>query len=161
MAAAFVNSKSNSATVPALFALSPCAALSASSSSSRPKFAARNTRKVYARAVQSFFTWCEAHGLHNIAYIEPVHAARYVEDQQRSLLAPSLRFSSGRSGGCQLAGRGPGRANQSAAAMRGPEALECRFFFAIGAEAIGGESPRLSNARASLLPRQALSPSRR
>ena len=43
----------------------------------------RNTRLAYARAVSDFFAWCERGGLSELARIEPVHVAAYVEQLQR------------------------------------------------------------------------------
>ena len=50
-----------------------------------------NTRKAYARSVSEFATWCEAHGLHDLAAIEPVHVAAYIEQLQQRLSAPSVK----------------------------------------------------------------------
>ncbi|MEO9150596.1 MAG: hypothetical protein ABI212_14730, partial [Burkholderiaceae bacterium] len=38
-----------------------------------------NTRKAYARAVSEFSAWCGDHGLTELALVEPVHVAAYVE----------------------------------------------------------------------------------
>ena len=50
-----------------------------------------NTRKAYARSVSEFAAWCEAHGLHDLAGIEPVYVATYVEQLQLRLSAPSVK----------------------------------------------------------------------
>ncbi len=50
-----------------------------------------NTRKAYARSVSEFAAWCESHGLHDLAGIEPVHVAAYIEQLQRRLSAPSVK----------------------------------------------------------------------
>ena len=34
-----------------------------------------NTRKAYALAIGEFAAWCDAHGLHELGTIEPVHIA--------------------------------------------------------------------------------------
>ena len=39
----------------------------------------RNTRTAYAQAVGNFFRWCEVRGLRELAHLEPVHVAAYVE----------------------------------------------------------------------------------
>jgi hypothetical protein len=50
-----------------------------------------NTRKAYARSVSEFAAWCEAHGLHDLAGIELVHVAAYIEQIQQ--VSPRLRTS--------------------------------------------------------------------
>lgn len=50
-----------------------------------------NTRKAYARSVSEFAAWCETHGLHDLASIEPVHVAAYIEQLQQRLSAPSVK----------------------------------------------------------------------
>jgi site-specific recombinase XerD len=50
-----------------------------------------NTRKAYARSVSEFAAWCEVHGLHDLAGIEPVHVAAYIEQLQQRLSAPSVK----------------------------------------------------------------------
>ncbi|RZA12986.1 MAG: integrase, partial [Proteobacteria bacterium] len=50
-----------------------------------------NTRKAYARSVSEFAAWCESHGLCDLAGIEPVHVAAYIEQLQRRLSAPSVK----------------------------------------------------------------------
>jgi len=50
-----------------------------------------NTRKAYARSVSEFAAWCESHGLHDLASIEPVHVATYIEQLQQRLSAPSVK----------------------------------------------------------------------
>ena len=50
-----------------------------------------NTRKAYARSVSEFAAWCEAHGLHDLVSIEPVHVAAYIEQLQLRLSAPSVK----------------------------------------------------------------------
>jgi len=76
--------------LPALFAPSPAAA-----KRTLEFFAANirnpNTRKAYARAVDGFALWCAGHGLEDLAGIEPVHVAAYIEQLQRRLSAPSVK----------------------------------------------------------------------
>ena len=50
-----------------------------------------NTRKAYARSVSEFAAWCESHGLHDLADIEPVYVATYVEQLHLRLSAPSVK----------------------------------------------------------------------
>ncbi len=78
---------SGAAGMPALFAPTPAAA-----KRTLEFFAANirnpNTRKAYARAVDGFAAWCALHGLRDLAAIEPVHVAAYIEQLQRRLLWP-------------------------------------------------------------------------
>lgn len=78
------------AALPALFAPTPAAA-----ERTLAFFTAHlrnpNTRKAYARAVESFAAWCAAHGLHELRAIGPVHVASYVEQLQARLAAPSVK----------------------------------------------------------------------
>ncbi len=57
-----------------------------------------HTRRAYARAVTEFFDWLEAKGITQIAAIESVHVATYIEQLQRARSAPTakLRLGSGR-----------------------------------------------------------------
>ncbi|RIK67123.1 MAG: integrase [Planctomycetota bacterium] len=50
----------------------------------------RNTRLAYARAVATFFDWCDARDL-RLETIEPVVVATYIEELQKSLAAPSVK----------------------------------------------------------------------
>lgn len=50
----------------------------------------KNTRLAYARAVATFFDWCDARGL-RLETIEPVVVAAYIEELQKSLAAPSVK----------------------------------------------------------------------
>ena len=51
-----------------------------------------NTRKAYALAIGEFATWSDAHGLHDLGTIEPVHIAAYIEQLQARLAAPSVKL---------------------------------------------------------------------
>jgi site-specific recombinase XerD len=51
-----------------------------------------NTRKSYARAATEFAAWCEQAGLTELADIEPVHVAAYVETLRKRLSAPSVKL---------------------------------------------------------------------
>ena len=51
-----------------------------------------NTRKAYAHAIGQFAAWCDAHGLHDLGAIEPVHIAAYIEQLQARLSAPSVKL---------------------------------------------------------------------
>ena len=50
-----------------------------------------NTRAAYHRAVVRFFAWCEAHGLDELALIEPLHVAAYVEQLGRGFEKPTVK----------------------------------------------------------------------
>ncbi|RIK66090.1 MAG: integrase [Planctomycetota bacterium] len=50
----------------------------------------KNTRLAYARAVATFFDWCDSRGL-RLESIEPVVVAAYIEELQKSLAAPSVK----------------------------------------------------------------------
>lgn len=81
---------SSLASLPVLFAPTPAAA-----NRTLEFFTANirnpNTRRAYARAVTGFATWCEGHGLHELATLRPVHVAAYVEQLQGHLSAPSVK----------------------------------------------------------------------
>jgi site-specific recombinase XerD len=50
-----------------------------------------NTRRAYLGAVATFSAWCEAHGLHELGKVQPLHVAGYLEELQRSLSKPSIK----------------------------------------------------------------------
>ncbi len=50
-----------------------------------------NTRAAYARAAARFFAWCERHGLAELAAIEPLHVAAYVEALGRGFEKPTVK----------------------------------------------------------------------
>ncbi|HUK89875.1 MAG TPA: tyrosine-type recombinase/integrase [Blastocatellia bacterium] len=50
-----------------------------------------HTRRAYARAAVEFAVWCEENGLREIAEIEPLHVAAYIETLQLRLAAPSVK----------------------------------------------------------------------
>ncbi|MBV9786148.1 MAG: tyrosine-type recombinase/integrase [Acidisphaera sp.] len=58
-------------------------------------FAARirnpHTRRAYARAAMDFLAWCEAAGVRELAAVQPLHVATWVELQGRALAAPSVK----------------------------------------------------------------------
>jgi integrase/recombinase XerD len=45
----------------------------------------KNTRTAYYRAVCSFFAWIEQHQIGELADIEPIHVAAYIETLQPTL----------------------------------------------------------------------------
>ncbi len=50
-----------------------------------------HTRKAYARAAAEFAAWCDAHGIHRLGQVQPVHVAAYVEALQRRRAVPSVK----------------------------------------------------------------------
>src|SRR5919112_4766077 len=50
-----------------------------------------NTRDAYARDVRAFFAWCEAHGLDELAGIEPLHIATYREHLKKQYATQSVK----------------------------------------------------------------------
>src|SRR3954452_14940419 len=51
----------------------------------------RNTRTAYARAVFQFFAWCDRHRIGELADIEPLHVAAYIEDLGQSMSKPTVK----------------------------------------------------------------------
>jgi hypothetical protein len=50
-----------------------------------------NTRAAYVRSVADFFRWCERMGLHELASVEPVHVAGYIEQLGTIRSAPTVK----------------------------------------------------------------------
>ena len=51
----------------------------------------RNTRTAYLHAVSRFFAWCEHHQLGQLADIEPLHVAAYIEVLGKSFEKPTIK----------------------------------------------------------------------
>ena len=51
----------------------------------------RNTRMAFGRAVGQFFAWCDQHKIGELADIEPMHIAAYIEGLQASMAKPSVK----------------------------------------------------------------------
>jgi site-specific recombinase XerD len=51
-----------------------------------------HTRRAYARAATEFFAWLEARGVTQLAAIESVHVATYIEQLQRARSAPTAKL---------------------------------------------------------------------
>src|SRR3954463_7240720 len=49
-----------------------------------------NTRRAYAAAVRALCAWLERHGARDLAAVEPVHVAAYVEALGRTHAKPSV-----------------------------------------------------------------------
>ena len=50
-----------------------------------------HTRKAYLNAARRFAQWCEAHGLHELAHVQPFHVAAFVKELQGQLAPPFQR----------------------------------------------------------------------
>jgi hypothetical protein len=51
----------------------------------------RNTRRAYMEAVRQFSAFCAQHGIEDLAQVEPVHVAAFVEDQLRQHSKPTVK----------------------------------------------------------------------
>ena len=51
----------------------------------------RNTRAAYARAAGDFLRWCERQGIGELARIQPVHVAAYIEQLLLEMSPPSVK----------------------------------------------------------------------
>ena len=51
----------------------------------------KNTRMAYYRAACSFFGWCAPHRIGELADIEPLHVAAYIEALQATMAKPSVK----------------------------------------------------------------------
>ena len=51
----------------------------------------RHTRRAYTRACGDFLAWCADAGVRELAAVEPLHVATWVEMQTRELAAPSVK----------------------------------------------------------------------
>jgi site-specific recombinase XerD len=51
----------------------------------------KNTRQAYYRAVVQFFAWCDHHRIGEIADIEPLHVAAYVEGLGKDFEKPTVK----------------------------------------------------------------------
>jgi len=50
-----------------------------------------HTRKAYLNAARRFSTWCEAHGLHELFSVEPIHIAAFVKALEKEFSAPTVK----------------------------------------------------------------------
>jgi integrase/recombinase XerD len=50
-----------------------------------------NTRRAYLEAVRQFSAFCARHGIMDLAQVEPVHVAAFVEDQLREHTKPTVK----------------------------------------------------------------------
>jgi integrase/recombinase XerD len=51
----------------------------------------KNTRRAYLEAVRQFSAFCVVHGIEDLAQVEPVHVAAFVEDQLRQCSKPTVK----------------------------------------------------------------------
>jgi integrase/recombinase XerD len=51
----------------------------------------KNTRRAYLEAVRQFSAFCAQHGIGDLAQVEPVHVAAFVEDQLREHSKPTVK----------------------------------------------------------------------
>ena len=52
----------------------------------------RNTRMAYYRACCSFFAWLDGNGIRELADIEPIHVAAYIEVLQTTAAKPTVKL---------------------------------------------------------------------
>jgi site-specific recombinase XerD len=50
-----------------------------------------NTRSAYQRACHSFFAWCDANGLDELAAIEPIHVGAYIKSMAGNFEKPTIK----------------------------------------------------------------------
>jgi site-specific recombinase XerD len=50
-----------------------------------------HTRKAYLNAARRFAQWCEVHGLHELAHVQPFHVAAFVKELQSQLAPPTVK----------------------------------------------------------------------
>src|SRR5882724_1465306 len=53
----------------------------------------RNTRRAYYKAVCRFSEWCEGRGLHELAWVKPMHVAAFIEELGQALSKPTVKQS--------------------------------------------------------------------
>ncbi len=51
----------------------------------------KNTRRAYQEAVRQFSTFCAQHGIVDLAQVEPIHVAAFVEEQLRQCSKPTVK----------------------------------------------------------------------
>jgi integrase len=50
-----------------------------------------HTRKAYLNAARRFAGWCESHGLHELAHVQPFHVAAFVKELQGQFSPPTVK----------------------------------------------------------------------
>ena len=53
----------------------------------------RHTRKAYLNATRRFAEWCGAHGIRQLADVQPFHVAAFVKDLQGEFSPPTVKQS--------------------------------------------------------------------
>ena len=52
-----------------------------------------HTRKAYLNATRRFAEWCDAHGIRQLADVQPFHVAAFVKDLQGEFSPPTVKQS--------------------------------------------------------------------
>jgi site-specific recombinase XerD len=50
-----------------------------------------HTRKAYLNATRRFSEWCEDHGLHELAAVQPIHVAAFIKELQGQFTPPTVK----------------------------------------------------------------------
>src|SRR5260221_4462701 len=50
-----------------------------------------HTRRAYVNATRRFAMWCEAHGLHELAAVQPFHVAAFIKELQGEFTPPTVK----------------------------------------------------------------------
>ena len=50
-----------------------------------------HTRRAYLNATRRFAAWCETHGLHELAAVQPFHVAAFVKELQGTFTPPTVK----------------------------------------------------------------------
>jgi site-specific recombinase XerD len=50
-----------------------------------------HTRKAYLNATRRFAAWCEDHGLHELAAVQPFHVAAFIKELEGKLSPPTVK----------------------------------------------------------------------
>lgn len=50
-----------------------------------------HTRKAYMNATRRFSQWCQAHGIAQLADVQPIHVAAFVKDLQQQFSSPTVK----------------------------------------------------------------------
>lgn len=51
----------------------------------------RNTREAYGRSAGAFLRWCEDRGIQDLAAVQPIHVATYIESLQDRYSKPTIK----------------------------------------------------------------------
>src|ERR1700691_1237951 len=50
-----------------------------------------HTRKAYLNATPCFAAWCETHGLHELAAVQPFHVAAFIKELEGQFTPPTVK----------------------------------------------------------------------